>query len=206
MSEGKEVPAGIVVFLIFIVLVNCVVLFFFVDSLVFIGNLTRFLSFSSTEILVGIDVLLTILSLVIIPYGFLKRKKGARLYAFAFLTYSMIRILMYITMTGEKLIGLVLFTCFILSLTYLLMTTVKRYFGIITMALVPSERATEYTYGLYTLYSKLVELRNGKTQLIYFFSKRKPKSGTPAVFPDGYEVQVSDRSGLPYLKKAMTAV
>lgn len=205
MNEGKKVPAGIVAFLIFIVLVNCLFLFFFVDSFVFVGNLSRFLTFSSTEILVGLDVLLTVLTLGIIPYGFVTRKKGARLCAFAFLSYSVVRILMYITMTGEKLIGLLLFTCFILSLAYLLMTPVKRYFDIITMALVPSERATEYTYGLYTLYSKIVELRNGKTQLIYFFSKRKPKSGTPAVFPDGYEVQVSERSGLPYLKKAMTA-
>lgn len=205
MNEGKKIPAGIIGFLIFIVLVNCVFLFFFVDSLVFIGNLTRFLSFSYNEFLVWLDVILVVLSLGIIPYGFVKRKKGARLYALFFLTYSVVRILMYITMTGEKLSGLLLFTFFILSLTYLFMTTVKRYFGIITMALVPSERVTEYTYGLYTLYSKLVELRNGKTQLIYFFSKRKPKSGTPAVFPDGYEVQVSERSGLPYLKKAMIA-
>jgi hypothetical protein len=206
MSEGKKVPAGIIVFLIFIALVDSVFLFFFVDSLVIIGDFSRFLSFSYNELLVWIDVILVVLSLGIIPYGFVKRKKGARLYALAFLTYSVCRILMYITMTGEKLIGLLLFMFFIFSMTYLLMTTVKRYFGIITMALAPSERATEYTYGLYTLYSKLVELRNGKTQLIYFFSKRKPKSGTPAVFPDGYEVQVSDRSGLPYLKKAMTAL
>ncbi len=204
MNEGKKVPAGIVAFLIFVVLVNCLFLFFFVDSFVFVGNLSRFLSFSYNELLVWLDVLLVVLSLGIIPFGFVKRKKEARLYAFVFLLYSVVRILMYITMTGEKLIGLLLFTFFICSLAYLLMTPVKRYFGIITMALVPSERATEYTYGLYTLYSKLVELKNGKTQLIYFFSKRKPKSGTPAIFPDGYEVQVSERSGLPYLKKAIT--
>ncbi|MBN2599724.1 MAG: hypothetical protein JXA75_04210 [Candidatus Thermoplasmatota archaeon] len=65
----------------------------------------------------------------------------------------------------------------------------------------PSETVTEYTYGLYTLYSKLVHLKNGKNQLIYFFSKNPPKSGTPTTLPQGYHVQVSDRSGLPYLKK-----
>ncbi|KYK21809.1 hypothetical protein AYK25_07875 [Thermoplasmatales archaeon SM1-50] len=69
------------------------------------------------------------------------------------------------------------------------------------MAIVPSELIKEYTYGFYTLYSKLVRLKNGKNQIIYFFSKRKPKSGTPTTLPEGFEVEVSSRSGLPYLKK-----
>lgn len=202
MSEKKEVPIGILLFLIFVLLLDFVFLFFFVDSMVIVGNLSRFLVFSFNEILVWLDVLLVVLSLGIIPYGFAKRRNAARLYAFAFLSWVILRILMYITMTGDKLIGVLLFTMCILSLTYLLMSPVKRYFRTITMALVPPETKKEYTFGLYTLYSKLVQLKNGKTQLIYFFSKRKPKSGAPAIFPDGFEVQVSERSGLPYLKKA----
>ncbi len=201
MSERMEIPAGIVLFLILIVLLDFLFLFFFVDSLAFVGNLSLFLSFSFNEIMVWVDVLLTVLSLGIIPYGFMKRKSGARLYAVVFLSWSVFRILMYITMTGDKIIGLGLFIVLILSLTYLLMSTVKKYFGTVTMAIAPSEKIKEYTYGLYTLYSMLVHLKNGQTQLIYFFSKRKPKSGTPAVFPEGFEVQISQRSGLPYLKK-----
>ncbi|MBN1860044.1 MAG: hypothetical protein JW840_01130 [Candidatus Thermoplasmatota archaeon] len=69
------------------------------------------------------------------------------------------------------------------------------------MAIIPSETKTEFTYGLYTLYSELVRLKNGKNQVIYFFSKRKPKSGTPTLLPEGFDVEVSSRSGLPYLKK-----
>lgn len=201
MSERIKIPAGIVLFLILIVLLDLLFLFFFVDSLAFVGNLSLFLSFSFNEIMVWVDVLLTVLSLGIIPYGFAKRKNGARLYAIVFLSWSVFRILMYITMTGDKIIGLGLFIVLILSLTYLLMSTVKKYFGTITTTIVPSERIKEYTYGLYTLYSTLVQLKNGQTQLIYFFSKQKPKSGTPAVFPEGFEVQISQRSGLPYLKK-----
>jgi hypothetical protein len=201
MSERIKIPAGIVLFLILIVLLDFLFLFFFVDSLAFAGNLSLFLSFSLNEIMVWVDVLLTVLSLGIIPYGFVKRKNGARLYAFVVLSWSVFRILMYITMTGDKIIGLGLFIMLILALTYLLMSTVKKYFRTITIAIVPSERIKEYTYGLYTLYSTLVQLKNGKTQLIYFFSKQKPKRGTPAVFPEGFEVQISQRSGLPYLKK-----
>jgi len=104
-------------------------------------------------------------------------------------------------MTGEKIIGFLLFVMYVVFIMYLLMSPVKRYFGKISLAIVPSEIPKEYTYGIYTLYSKLVRLKNGKKQIIYFFSKRQPKSGTTATFPEGFEVEVSKRSGLPYLKK-----
>jgi hypothetical protein len=148
-----------------------------------------------------IDVLLTTLSLVIIPYGFIKRKNWARIYALVFLSWSAFGAITYIVMTGEKIIRFLLFVMYILFVMYLLMSPVKRYFRKISMAIVPSEIMKEFKYGIYTLYSKLVRLKNGKIQIIYFFSKRKPKSGTPTVFPYGFEVEVNKRSGLPYLKK-----
>ena len=58
-----------------------------------------------------------------------------------------------------------------------------------------------YTYEGWTLYCKDVKLKGGKIQTIYFFSKRRPKSGTPCNLPDGYKVEVNKRTGLPYLKK-----
>jgi hypothetical protein len=104
-------------------------------------------------------------------------------------------------MTGEKLIGFLLLVLFVISMMYLLSSPVKRYFRRISEAIVPVEILKEYTYGLYTLYTELVRLKNGKNQIIYFFSKRKPKSGTPTTLPDGFQVEISKRSGLPYLKK-----
>lgn len=53
----------------------------------------------------------------------------------------------------------------------------------------------------YTLYTRDVELKGGKTQTIYFFSARTPKSGKPTGKPRGYEVKVNKRTGLPFLKK-----
>jgi hypothetical protein len=58
-----------------------------------------------------------------------------------------------------------------------------------------------YKYKDYILYKKDVTLKYNKRQTIYFFSKRIPKSGTPCDLPDGYEVIVSERTGLPLLKK-----
>jgi len=52
----------------------------------------------------------------------------------------------------------------------------------------------------YTLYRREVELKSGKIQTIYFFSKRKPRSGEPCALPDGFEVKVNKRSGMPYLR------
>ena len=59
-----------------------------------------------------------------------------------------------------------------------------------------------YKEGEYTLHKKDVVLKGGRKQTIYFFSKRKPKSGTPCDKPDGYTVGINKRTGLPYLKKA----
>jgi len=58
-----------------------------------------------------------------------------------------------------------------------------------------------YKYGEYTLHTRSVQLRGGKNQTIYFFAKAKPKSGTPCDLPNGYEVGVNKRTGLPYLKR-----
>jgi hypothetical protein len=202
MMERKEFPIGILLFIMFIIVLDVAYLFYLAYYLMFVdGYLTTFLSFSILSIVMWIDVLLTTLSLVIIPYGFIKRKNWARIYALVFLSWSAFGAITYIVMTGEKIIRFLLFVMYILFVMYLLMSPVKRYFRKISMAIVPSEIMKEFKYGIYTLYSKLVRLKNGKIQIIYFFSKRKPKSGTPTVFPYGFEVEVNKRSGLPYLKK-----
>lgn len=59
-----------------------------------------------------------------------------------------------------------------------------------------------FTYEGWTLYTREVELKGGRMQTIYFFSKRSPKSGTPCDKPGNMVVGVNKRTGLPYLKKA----
>ena len=53
----------------------------------------------------------------------------------------------------------------------------------------------------YTLFTRSVKLKGGKAQTIYFFSSRKPKSGTQCDLPGGYKVVENPRTGLPFLKK-----
>ena len=57
-----------------------------------------------------------------------------------------------------------------------------------------------YEQDGYTLHSMDVNLRGGRLQTIYFFSKGKPKNGAPCDMPDGKVVGVNKKTGLPYLK------
>jgi hypothetical protein len=65
---------------------------------------------------------------------------------------------------------------------------------------VPEEAEVPFTYKGYTLYKRDVEINGGKIQTIYFFSKRKPKSGEPCGMPEGFEIAINKRSGMPYLR------
>lgn len=73
-------------------------------------------------------------------------------------------------------------------------TTLKRTGG--------QSRPVAYEKNGYTLYSREQPLRKGKTETIYFFSKREPIAGEPlGEIPDGYVVSIHGRTGVPYLKK-----
>ena len=58
-----------------------------------------------------------------------------------------------------------------------------------------------YTHGEFTLYKKDIKTVTGKKRTIHFFAKSIPDEGQPVNLPDGYEVKVNKRTGLPYLKK-----
>jgi len=200
MITKKNIPLGILFFIIFIVIFDLIYLAYLSFYLMLMeGYLDKFLSLTPVSLIMGIDILLTILALFIIPYGFTKRRNWSRLYAILFLTWSAVGSLAYIITTGDIPLRYCLFAVYVLLIAYLFLSPVQNYFGNIYETKAPV--ITTFTYGEYTLYSKLVRLKNGKLQLIYFFSKKIPKSGHPASFPDGYRLEVSPRSGLPYLKK-----
>jgi hypothetical protein len=201
MSERKDIPLGIVAVLVFVVAMDILFFYSLGSSVLTQGGLSTLLSFSQENLLVWFDVLFSLLSLGIIPYGFLKHKSFAWYFAMVYLCYALLRSLLSIWMVGDRNIGFLLFAGFVVCDLYLFTTSVKKYFTTITTAIVPVESAQEYTYGPYTLYTELVHLKNGRNQVIYFFSKHLPKSGTATTLPQGYHVEVSKRSGLPYLKK-----
>ncbi len=59
-----------------------------------------------------------------------------------------------------------------------------------------------FTFGEYKLYTKEVKLRGDRIQRIYFFSKKEKNDATPCAKPEGYEVKVNERTGLPLLKRS----
>ena len=56
-----------------------------------------------------------------------------------------------------------------------------------------------YQYQNWCLYKTNIQLLNGLTEDVYFFSKRKPIRGTPCDLPKKFEVVLNERIGLPYL-------
>jgi len=65
---------------------------------------------------------------------------------------------------------------------------------------VPESQQT-YTYQQYSLYRKEIETMDGKKRTIHFFSKSKPDVGEPVPLPEGFEVKINVKTGLPYLVK-----
>ncbi len=55
--------------------------------------------------------------------------------------------------------------------------------------------------GTYVLHTRDVELKGGRMQTIYFFSKKgnTPASGETCDLPPGKKVGINARTGLPYL-------
>jgi len=64
----------------------------------------------------------------------------------------------------------------------------------------PSLKST-CTYKGYTLYKREKGKYSGKKTTIHFFSKEKPDMGHPIQLPDGYQIAVNKKTGIPYLKK-----
>jgi hypothetical protein len=66
----------------------------------------------------------------------------------------------------------------------------------------PVASGVPFTFNGFTLYTRDVVLNSGGgKRTIYFFSKKKPKSGKMCAKPLGYHVGVNERTGLPFLKK-----
>jgi hypothetical protein len=57
------------------------------------------------------------------------------------------------------------------------------------------------TYQEYTLYKRETGKQSRRKTTIHFFSREKPNQGHPTQLPDGYQIEVNDKTGIPYLKK-----
>ncbi|MGB0652583.1 MAG: hypothetical protein ACPGQL_05235 [Thermoplasmatota archaeon] len=59
----------------------------------------------------------------------------------------------------------------------------------------PEEPLGPFLYNGYTLF----EQPDDEGRPLYFFAKKRPEGATPCGLPDGYDVRVNDRTGVPYL-------
>ena len=198
MNKINTIPLGVSLFLSGFIILDLFYMAYIVFYFLFVeGFLPQLFSLTPFSLLMWIDVVLTVPALVLIPYGFLKRIQWTRLYAIILLSWKALAALGFIILTRDIPLYYILFIASLTLDTYLFLSPIKAYFANIP----PLPTPKIFTYGEYTLYSRTVHLKNGKTQIIYFFSKKIPKSGTPSIFPEGYTVGVSLRSGLPFLRK-----
>jgi hypothetical protein len=58
-----------------------------------------------------------------------------------------------------------------------------------------------YPYAGYKLYRKHLRIGGKEIRTVHFFSKDVPEDSEPALLPDGYTVQVNEKTGVPYIKK-----
>ncbi len=58
-----------------------------------------------------------------------------------------------------------------------------------------------YSYGEYSLYKKRIRIGDKDMRTVHFFSKDVPEESEPATLPNGYSVQVNEKTGVPYIKK-----
>lgn len=58
-----------------------------------------------------------------------------------------------------------------------------------------------YKYRGYTLYRKEIILNDGSKRIIHFFSKEEPDEGEPSSLPEGYEIKMDKKTGIPFIRK-----
>ena len=196
MNKIKDMPFGISLFLLFLLLLEIV--FFFVISLT--SGIFGHYGYSFDNISNIFHILITVvyglavlIGLYFILTGFINRKSFSRDFAImVYIPCTMLWPLWGLIVNNLIFVHLILLIIDVLMILYLMTEYVKKYF----------EEAEIFRYGEWTLYVRMVVLKNDEGERpIYFFSKKQPKSGTPTVMPDGYEVGISDRSSMPYLQK-----
>jgi hypothetical protein len=192
MSKTRHMPLGISFFLVFFLALEIYYFFFdyFTSGIyVYYGYTIASLSTTLYLLITMFLFIVIVTSLFAITYGFIKRRTWTRKYTMVYLVWAALWPLWGILISYNVISHVILLAIYILLIIYLTTAYVKKYFADI------------FRYGEYTLYKRDVTLKSGTTLTIHFFSKKIPASGTPTSLPDGYEVGISERSKMPYLRK-----
>ena len=195
MFKYRDMPPGIFLFLILFLIFE--IYYFFVDFL-FIGLypfhgyiLESFQNIPYLLVAIFLYVIF-VYALYRITQGFIFREEWARKFAILFSIWASMWTVWAMLIGNRVLENFVFFAVYVAITAYLMSSYVKEYFVKINV----------FTYGPYTLYTRKIHLTNADRIIdIYFFSSHKPKSGTPCAMPEGYEVGVNQKTGMPYLQK-----
>ncbi len=135
---------------------------------------------------------LIIIALLVVIYGFINKKTWTRKFTILYLIWAMLWPLWGLISINNLILNLIYMAIYFVIILYMLSEKVNEYF----------EGKKAFTYKNYTLYKKNIKLKNKNGNVtIHFFSKNRPKSGTPTQLPEGYEIGINSRSKMPYLKK-----
>ena len=159
--------------------------------------------FSGWAIWVWSQVILEFILVFSVTYGFYKRKNWARIYTIGYQCYTAFwAVVSMFIWHHDVLEHYIFFAISVVVVMYLMMSGVKKYFGVkIADDLPSSTKPSFYRHGDCTLYKREVKLKNGGTRIFYYFSKEPSNKGKPCNKPDDYEVGINKRSGIPFLKK-----
>jgi hypothetical protein len=58
-----------------------------------------------------------------------------------------------------------------------------------------------YKIGKWYLYKAQIDITFENNRVIHFFSRWRPRKGTPSDLPEEYKVLLNERTHLPYLKR-----
>ena len=197
MRNLKDIPFSIWTFIIVII----GFIFFYFYLLLIEGPYSILLSNSYMSVVMWIDIILTIILLFVVPYGFINRKNWARYFTLAYILYSSFWAVIMIYIRYEIILHYIWLVIYVFLIMYLLLSKTSEYFTGVE-SIKPHKDGHVFHYGEYTLYSKDVKFRGGRIQKIYFFSRKLPENSMPCDIPENMAVGVNKRTGMPYLKKA----
>ena len=204
--DKRKTPIGIPIFLLLLITIEIYWAYSFFTQGLFKHYDYSFTTLSDLywTVIIFLFLMITIALLTII-YGFIKRKTWTRRFTILFLLVSSLFPIWSLILEEYLFEQSMLLIIYIIFILYLLTSYVKNYFKEPIVSATVEEVIIEddgiYHYGKYTLYTREVELKGGRTVTIYFFSGKKPKSGKPCGLPEGYEVRINKRSNMPYLRK-----
>jgi len=200
----KKMPFGLIIISIIIVLFEI-----WYYSPLLLGTyqmMDTLYEISTWSLFVYFNILLSLIAIFSVTYGFYKARNWSRLYIIFYLSYSSFWaiIMMFILRPSDNVINTryLFFVFYVIIICYLLMSWVKDYFKQMRSEeefLI--EKPRYYKYGDYTLYKNEVETKKGKTRVYYFFCKSASDKGRPCSLPDEYTVGINKKTGVPYIKK-----